>query len=415
MLVLKLIYFFRGYLKIIVCGVAPERFMNLCAAKNIMLWNIQEEARGYSMYITLKSFWQIKNIVCKTSTRVVVQNRIGLPFLMKKMKKSMILFLGIIIFLILFIISQLFIWQIKITGNVSIDSMQIQSFMEEEGVHIKMQKSKIDTDHLEKALRKKFSEVTWCSVYLSGNELHVHIKENDKIILSNETQKEDEYQDICALLPGTIEYIVTRKGTPYVKKGMHVEKGDILVSGKVDVYDNDGNIKEYQYLSADADIVISGQISKHFETSPNKTQIKYTGNYSDYPYLKIGKKIYFIKLFQHNYETFETEILSSIRFNQEENATFETGILRIKETKLETSQKTAEEYTSELKKQLEDYTLTLSEKGIQILSKNVKIKKSMDIVRMEVILGAKGRFIYTRNGHFSNGSTGVVRDAGSIH
>lgn len=412
---LKIIYFFRGYLKIMVSGVAPERFMNLCAARNIMLWNIHEEAQGYSMYITLKSFWLIKNIVRKTSTRVVILKRIGLPFLMKKMKKSMILFLGIIIFLILFIISQLFIWQIKITGNVLIDSNQIQSCMEENGVHLKMQKNKIDTDHLEKTLRKKFPEITWVSVYLSGNELHVHIKENDKIILQDEIETEDIYQDICALIPGKIEYIVTRKGTPYVKKGMNVEKDDILVSGKVDVYDNDGNVKEYQYFSADADIIILGQLSKQFKTSLEKTKKIYTGNYKDYSYIKISEKIYLMKLFQHNFDTFETEILSNIRLPKEQNIKFETGIIRIKETKLETSIKTPEEYTAELQKQLNDYVLTLSEKGIQIISKNVKIKKSMDIVRMEVILGAKGRFIYTRNGYFGEGSAGAVRDAGSIY
>ena len=412
---LKIIYFFRGYLKIMVGGVAPERFMNLCAAKNIMLWNIHEEAQGYSMYITLKSFWCIKSIVRKTSTRVVVLKRIGLPFLMKKIKKSIILFLGIILFLILFLISQLFIWQIKITGNVSIDSKLIKSCMEQEGVHIKMQKSKIDTDHLEKTLRKNFPEITWVSVYLSGNELHVHIKENDKIILLDETEKDEIYQDICALIPGTIEYIVTRKGTPYVKKGMHVEKEDILVSGKIEVYDNDGNIKEYQYLSADADIIISGQIAKQFETSSEKKQKIYTGNYKDYSYIKIGEKIHLIKFFQHNYDMFDTEILSRIQFPKDKSISFETGVLRIKEVKFDTSIKTPEEYKAELQKQLEDYVLTLSEKGIQIISKNVKIKKSMDIVRMEVILSAKGRFIYTRNGYFGAGSARAVRDAGSIY
>ena len=39
---LKLFYFFRGYLWIRVSGASAERFINLCGIRHIMLWNIRQ-------------------------------------------------------------------------------------------------------------------------------------------------------------------------------------------------------------------------------------------------------------------------------------------------------------------------------------------------------------------------------------
>ena len=84
---LKLFYFFRGYLWIRVSGASAERFINLCGIRHMMLWDIKKEEESYVMCISLKSFFEMKDIVRKTSTRVAVLKRIGLPFLMSGVKK----------------------------------------------------------------------------------------------------------------------------------------------------------------------------------------------------------------------------------------------------------------------------------------------------------------------------------------
>ena len=84
---LKLFYFFRGYLWIRVSGASAERFINLCGIRHMMLWDIKKDEEAYVMCISLKSFFEMKDIVRKTSTRVAVLKRIGLPFLMSGVKK----------------------------------------------------------------------------------------------------------------------------------------------------------------------------------------------------------------------------------------------------------------------------------------------------------------------------------------
>ena len=401
---LKLIYFFRGYLIIKVSGIAPERFMNLCANRNIMLWNIQETADGYIMCITLKSFWTIRDIVRKTSTKVVVLKRTGLPFFIPKMKKRWILFTGILLFLICFCISQMFLWQIRIAGNITLSEEDIKTCLEEQQISIHMKKSDVDTELLEKTLRNKFSVITWVSVHISGNELHIEIKENDKLIINDTKNEIENAYDICASISGKVDYIVTRNGTPCVKKGMSVEKGDTLVHGVVEILNDDRTIKNLQYVAADADIILSGIIEKTFST-PLMEEVKtYTGKTTDYPYIQWNSPYHLIGLFHQNYLNYDVELLTEKQLINHKNLVIKTGMLRMRELELSTREKTKETYQRQLQEELEEYLVSLCEKGIQITGKNVKIKKSMDIVELKVILNVKGSFVTRKNLEYSNDS-----------
>ena len=63
--------YLRGYLRIRVWGFSPERFMNLCSNKGILLWNITRQGDAYEMCIDIKGFRQLRPIVRKTGTRAV--------------------------------------------------------------------------------------------------------------------------------------------------------------------------------------------------------------------------------------------------------------------------------------------------------------------------------------------------------
>ena len=128
---LKLFYFFRGYLWIRVSGAGASRFINLCGIRHMMLWDIKRDGESYTMCISLKSFFEMKDIVRKTSTRVVVLKRIGLPFLMSGVKRRWFFPAFLVIVAVLFLLSQLLLWNIHIQGNQSIEKEEIVAFLEE--------------------------------------------------------------------------------------------------------------------------------------------------------------------------------------------------------------------------------------------------------------------------------------------
>ena len=69
---IQFLKYIRGYLRIRIWGFSPERFMNLCSNKGILLWDIVREGDIYYMCIHLKSFRELKPILKKTGTRVAI-------------------------------------------------------------------------------------------------------------------------------------------------------------------------------------------------------------------------------------------------------------------------------------------------------------------------------------------------------
>ena len=134
----KFLKYIRGYLRIRVWGFSPERFMNLCSNKGILLWDIVREGESYYMYISLKGFWELRPIAKKTGTRVAVLNRYGLPFSLPGLMKRKVFVLGLFLAVAFWILSSFYIWDIEITGNYQITEDVFQDFLEQNQVSIGM-------------------------------------------------------------------------------------------------------------------------------------------------------------------------------------------------------------------------------------------------------------------------------------
>ena len=88
--------------------------------------------------------------------------------------------------------------------------------------------------------------------------------------------KEEPPNDIVAEKDGRITSIVTRNGVPLVKPGDEVKKGDILVSGKVEVKNDAGEVVNYHYQNADADIEAETTLEYENEHRFSHSEKKYT-------------------------------------------------------------------------------------------------------------------------------------------
>ncbi|MCR5754026.1 MAG: sporulation protein YqfD, partial [Acetatifactor sp.] len=59
---IQLLKYLRGFLRIRVWGFSPERFLNLCSNKGILLWDIQRDEDVYYMSISVHNFFRLKEI-----------------------------------------------------------------------------------------------------------------------------------------------------------------------------------------------------------------------------------------------------------------------------------------------------------------------------------------------------------------
>lgn len=364
--------YLRGYLRIKVWGFSPERFMNLCSNKEILLWNIVREEGVYYMCISLKSFYKLRPIARKTGTRVAVIQRYGLPFFTPVLWKRKIFLLGLVLALFFWMGSSLFIWNIEIHGNYEITTDVFETFLEENNVSIGMRREALDIEALEKEIRKAFPQITWTSAKLNGTKLSIEVKENDAPIISQVASKE-EGMDLIAEYGGTIVSMIVRSGVPMVGIGDVVEKDAVLVDGKIPVYNEDATVREYQYVHGDADIILEHTRSFR-ETLPfDYVERQYTGRIKKKYYLRLGD--FELKMPESKPFLIYDTVISRYQplFFEKLSIPIFGGCYEHREYQNVEYEYTLEQAEKLLNEKLISFLTTLEEKGVQIIEKNVKI------------------------------------------
>ena len=254
---LSFVKYFRGFLLVRLQGYSPERFLNLCSNHNILIWNLSNQRDFYEFYISIAGYRKLKPLLKKTKTKIIILKRIGFPFFLYRYRKRKLFFAGIAASIGFLIYLTTFIWLIDINGNSLITDDAILTFLKEEHASFGSKKNKIDCAGLEEALRTKYDNIIWASVRLNGTKMTIDIQENliTKEDAGEEKAMPDGAYDLTAEKGGTVTSIITRNGTPLVKSGSKVKKGDILVGSRLDIFNDSGEIMDYQYVTADADIL----------------------------------------------------------------------------------------------------------------------------------------------------------------
>jgi len=371
----KLIRSLRGYVKIKVWGYSPERFMNLCSNRDILLWNIENHGGYYTMCISIAGFWKLRPVTKKTKTRVAILQRYGLPFFVPYMKRRSIFLLGLLGCLLFLHGMSYFIWSIEITGNVNVTTDVLMDFLEENEIVCGSLKKDLDIEMLEKSIRRQFDVVTWTSARLDGTKLVIQIKENSRGTPQIE-EPEGEGMDLEATKHGKVVGMVTRSGIPLVKIEDEVEAGEILVSGAVPVYNEDTTVKEYLFCKADADIYL--ECGYHYEEKlPIRYQYKvYTGSEKKIPYFRLFDKEYKLPFQKVDFERSDC-VVSENRPEPIRNFYLPVsfGSYCYREYTLSERERSKQQAKELCQESLDRVIETLEEKGVQILQKDVKIEK----------------------------------------
>lgn len=97
-MLLSVIKYFRGYVHVKLTGYAPERFLNLCGNRNILIWNLKPCENGYTFCISVDAFRQLKPILKKTKTQIRIQKRVGMPFCAFRYRRRYLFPAGLLFF-----------------------------------------------------------------------------------------------------------------------------------------------------------------------------------------------------------------------------------------------------------------------------------------------------------------------------
>ncbi len=377
---LQLIRYLQGYLAIKVVGFSPERFMNLCSNHHLFLWDIVNHGDYYTMNISLKNFYKLKGFTRKTGTRVVITQRYGLPFLSVRMWRRKIFIAGLVGSLLFWLWMAGFIWAVEVEGNFFITTDMFQDFLVENGIRTGMNKKEVDIEKLEEAIRTKFDIVTWTSAKIEGTKLLIQVRENDLIQMeagNADAAETEQGMDLTANKDGVVVSMVTRSGVPPVHIGDEVKKGDILVEGAVPIYQDDGTVKRYEYCVADADIMLQCVYSLKEEIMEKHEEKHFTGKEKKQFFIIFGTKEIKMPLLGKKFDQCDMiEEKKQLKIFRNYYLPVYIGSNQYREYKVEEQIYTKEQVKVLFEEKLQKFIETLQEKGVQIVEKNVTIKKA---------------------------------------
>lgn len=290
----KILRYLDGYIKILLTGRQPERFLKLCAARGLVLRNLERCEEGYLLEIALPDIYKISGYLRKTGCRIHILRKKGMSFFFYRNKKRKAFFAGILICLILLYVSSLYVWEIQVYGNHYYAKEAVLEEMKELDVTNGVRMKSLDCQKLAARIREAFPRVVWVSVRTEGTCLIVDLKENeDDYLIEDEKEAEKakvsaESCDLVAPRDGKILHMITRSGVPLKQEGDTCEKGEVLVTGLVPILNQDGETARYEYVQADADIVMEVEYAYYDEFENTITRQEPAGEETTRSFLTLG-------------------------------------------------------------------------------------------------------------------------------
>lgn len=369
-----------GYVKIKVESVFIERFINICISKRIFIWDIQRE-KSSIMYanIGIKDFKRLKNVAKKTKSKVSIEEKSGIPFLLHRYRKRKNFFILCSIILISLVVMSRFVWNIEIEGLQTISEEEFMQELNDYGLKIGTRKSLIDSNSIINKMRLTRDDISWMGIDIKGTNIIIKIKEKEKApIVINKS----DYCNIVSNKTGLITKINVQDGTKAVEIGDMVKEGDVLVLGLLE-----GKFSgETRYVHAIADVEAKVWYSKKEKFYYNQDIRKETGQIENKYSIKFNNfKINFTKTLSkfQNYDTIckSKKILLFPNFYLPIEIVKKTNIEYKKISKTFTEEELIEIATEKLEIEIEAEI----ENKDNIINKQINVDKQEEYVEVEII------------------------------
>lgn len=221
-------YFWEAQVRFTAEGGAPERFVTLAAQAGIPLWNTSR--RGAFLYASChaRRYAALRPLARRSGMRLRVRRRRGLPFLLRSLRKGLVVG-GVLAALLLFFLSR-GIWVITVQGNRTVPTEEILGVLEPLGVRVGGNFAAVDIPALQLTALQKFPQLGWLTVNQNGCVLTVQVAEKEPTAPLPDTTP----ANLVAACDGVVVSVSVTGGQAAVKVGDAVTKGSLLISGITD-------------------------------------------------------------------------------------------------------------------------------------------------------------------------------------
>lgn len=222
---------FFGQVEIKVTGNHVESFINHCLQNGVDMSNIKRVSED-SIVCTIRSehVRQLRSLLRKSDAKFRVLDRRGMPFYLRKLSFKKGFVAGIVLFAaVLFVLSNM-LWDVNVVGAGPKVEHEIRQVLNDVGVQNgKFHSSLPSAEDIQYAINDRVDKVAWVGASLDGTTYNFRVVEK-------EVPKEKKGltpRNLVATKEAVVHDIYVEQGKAKVKPNDYVQKGDVLISGKI--------------------------------------------------------------------------------------------------------------------------------------------------------------------------------------
>lgn len=304
----KLINLLRGYVELEVSGAFPERLLNLCAQNRLQFWKLRWiDETSFTFRVALRDRKRLDGLAGRSMCELEEKGRRGAVVVAEGIIERRWGFLvGLAVcFLAVNYLSR-FLLVIDVVGNETTPTAVILSQLQRVGVRPGAYGPSISQKEAANAALLGLPELSYLAINIYGARAEVVVHEAEK---KPELLDEETPADIVAEVDGIIEDIQAEAGQAMFQDGDVVAKGEVLISGELDLKEPEYGTVDLGYLVVHATGTVTARTWRTLEeTIPLTARAKaYTGE---------ERAGYGIKFLWFDLDFFENSSISPGRYDK---------------------------------------------------------------------------------------------------
>lgn len=229
----RLINWALGYVLVRVEGTFPERLLNLCAQCHLPFWGLSwQDETAFVFRVRLKDWRRLTALAQRAMCTVEARERRGILSAALRWRRRRGFVLGVsLAFLAVLVLSQ-FVLVVEVKGNETVSTAVILSELQRLGVRPGAYAPGLDRTAAANEALLSLPGLSFMAINRHGTRLEVVVREARE---APEVLREDVPADVVAAADGIILDIHPAAGQALFEDGDTVAKGEVLISGDVEL------------------------------------------------------------------------------------------------------------------------------------------------------------------------------------
>ncbi len=264
--------FLSGRVVFTATGGFPSLLLEECAVRKTVLRDVEQQNGCVTAWVSEKDYRRVKQAAEKAGMTLAPQKVTGLPLLARRCRARAGIFAGLLAGALLLWYLSGGLWELRVTGNETLGAEEILDALAEEGIRVGARTARLDCAEAERQMQARLPRLSWIAVNITGCRATAEVREATE---PPETPPEGEYANVVAARDGVILRADVLSGEGQPKIGEAVVKGDLLVSGVVEMNNGRYRLTEAKAviealtkteLSLTAQSVFPAQVPEHRRT-----------------------------------------------------------------------------------------------------------------------------------------------------